>query len=411
MRILLSAYACEPHTGSDPGIGWNWAMTLNELGHDVWVITRANNQPAIEAGLAGAKQPEKLRFVYIDLDGILRKWKKKKGAIYLYYFLWQIKAANTAKALHRKVMFDLVHHVTLSGFRQPSFMGGLGVPFIFGPVGGGEAAPRRLRKGLGTRGQVMDLVRDLSNAFVRIDPFMQYTFNTAEKIWVTSPQTRKAIPQKYKNKVATTLSIGMDGTVSRHRPCSGTTRLQLVFAGRLIYWKGMHIGLSAISKLIKMNIDVRLTIAGDGPEQNEWQRLARSHGLDAHVNWVGKLSQKALFDLYDRADLMLFPSLHDSGGMVVLEAFARGLPVVCLDLGGPGIMVDKNCGRKIRTSGRSTEQVADALARAVAELAVNREELNRLQTGALKRAEKFTWQALVNRIYAFQSKSKDGYER
>jgi len=411
MRILLSAYACEPHTGSDPGIGWNWAMTLNQLGHDVWVITRANNQPAVEAGLAGTKQPEKLRFVYIDLDDTLMKWKKKKGAIYLYYFLWQIKAANTVKTLHRKVRFDLVHHVTLSGFRQPSFMGGLGVPFIFGPVGGGETAPCRLRKGFGTRGQAMDLVRDLSNALVRIDPFMHYTFNTAEKIWVTSPQTRRAIPPRYKNKVATTLSIGMDGTVSHHRPRAGTTRLRLVFAGRLIYWKGMHIGISAISKLIEMNIDVGLTIAGDGPEQKEWQRLAGNHGLDAHVNWVGKLPQKRLFNLYDRADLMLFPSLHDSGGMVVLEAFARGLPVVCLDLGGPGIMVDRSCGRKIRTSGRSAEQVADALARAVAELAVNREELNRLQTGALKRAEKFTWQALANRVYAFQSKSKDGYER
>ena len=34
-KILLSAYACEPHKGSEPGIGWNWAIQLASLGHQV----------------------------------------------------------------------------------------------------------------------------------------------------------------------------------------------------------------------------------------------------------------------------------------------------------------------------------------------------------------------------------------
>ena len=49
MKILLSAYACEPNKGSEPGVGWHWALELGYLGHDVWVLTRANNRPAIEA--------------------------------------------------------------------------------------------------------------------------------------------------------------------------------------------------------------------------------------------------------------------------------------------------------------------------------------------------------------------------
>ena len=52
MRLLLSAYACEPGRGSEPGVGWNWAIALAALGHDVWVLTRANNRDRIEQALA-----------------------------------------------------------------------------------------------------------------------------------------------------------------------------------------------------------------------------------------------------------------------------------------------------------------------------------------------------------------------
>jgi hypothetical protein len=43
-KILLSAYACEPNKGSEPEVGWKWAITLSQLGHEVYVITRLNNK-------------------------------------------------------------------------------------------------------------------------------------------------------------------------------------------------------------------------------------------------------------------------------------------------------------------------------------------------------------------------------
>ena len=49
MKVLLSAYACEPNKGSEPGVGWNWAIEIARLGHKVWVLTRANNQPSIDS--------------------------------------------------------------------------------------------------------------------------------------------------------------------------------------------------------------------------------------------------------------------------------------------------------------------------------------------------------------------------
>ena len=47
MKILISAYACEPNKGSEPGIGWNWMINLVKKGHSVTVITRKNNKKII----------------------------------------------------------------------------------------------------------------------------------------------------------------------------------------------------------------------------------------------------------------------------------------------------------------------------------------------------------------------------
>ncbi len=112
-KILLSAYASEPGKGSEPAVGWNWAAAMSRL-HEVWVITRANNQAAIEA----SDEPwvNQVHWVYYDLPGWLRRWKKGSRGVQLYYWLWQIGAFFTARRLHRQVRLELVHHVT---FWQP----------------------------------------------------------------------------------------------------------------------------------------------------------------------------------------------------------------------------------------------------------------------------------------------------
>ena len=150
MKILLSAYACEPNKGSEPGLGWNWAREIAR-NHEAWVLTRANNRPSIEDTLRKGSIPS-LHFVYYDLPDGVKSWKKGQRGVHLYYLLWQWGAYRTAKKVHKQVRFDLVHHITFVSVRQPSFMGLLGIPFIFGPVAGGERAPWRLRIGYGLKG-------------------------------------------------------------------------------------------------------------------------------------------------------------------------------------------------------------------------------------------------------------------
>jgi len=257
-RILLSAYACEPGRGSEPGVGWHWAMEIARRGHEVWVLTRANNQPCIEAWLSDVQSIPNLNFLYYDLPAWLRRWKKKvRGGIYVYYVLWQWGAYRFAKASHKRKQFDVAHHITFVSVRFPSFLGNLGAPFIFGPLAGGERAPWRLRAGYGWRGWILDGLRDLSNLLVRVAPLMRQTFRQAERIYATSEQTISLLPRKHRAKASVHLPIGFDAanipSSSDHlRSSSGNKgEFSLLYVGRLLFWKGMHLGLPAFARLLE----------------------------------------------------------------------------------------------------------------------------------------------------------------
>ena len=77
----------------------------------------------------------------------------------------------------------------------------------------------------------------------------------------------------------------------------------------------------------------------------------------------------------------------------------RGLPVVCLDLGGPGIIVDDTCGRLVAVAGRSENEVVHALSDALVQLASCPELRQKLSEGARSRAREYTWEKVVGRIY------------
>jgi len=406
MKLLMSAYACEPNQGSEAGIGWNWVLETTRLGHEVWALTRANNREVIERELSKTKPMENLKFLYYDLCPWTRWWKKGERGIYLYYLLWQWGAYLLAKKVHNVERFDQVHHITFASVRQPSFMGNLGIPFIFGPVAGGERAPWRLGRSYGWRGWVTECVRDLANFLPRMDPLVRRTFKQAERIYVTSEQTLSLLPRKYRQKTSVQLAIGFNPSEltslpEQRNPDRKTNgRFRILFVGRLLYWKGMHLGFQAFARLLEERPYARLTMVGKGRDERQWRTLAKKLGVGNRIDWVPWLDRKDLPEIFSSHDVFLFPSLHDSGGMVVLEAMAHGLPVVCLDLGGPGQIVDDTCGFVIKTKGLNEESVIWALANCLTKLAEDSALRKRLSEGAAERVKKFRRSAQVGRIYS-----------
>src|SRR5690606_23424815 len=121
MKVLLSAYACEPHRGSEPGLGWHTAVHLADR-HDVWVLTAGYHRAAIERELAVHPVPG-LTVVYVDVLERYRSHIPDEGTrINIHYYLWQLVAARVARRLHRRLRFDVAHHVSYARCWSPSYI-------------------------------------------------------------------------------------------------------------------------------------------------------------------------------------------------------------------------------------------------------------------------------------------------
>jgi glycosyltransferase involved in cell wall biosynthesis len=398
MRVLLSAYACEPGKGSEPGVGWHWSRELARLGHEVAVITRSNNRIAIEESLA--KEPiAALQFHYYDLPSWARWWKRGSRGVELYYLLWQHGAYCLARQLAHKTQFDLVHHLTFGMFRHPSFMGRLGLPFVIGPLGGGEATPALLRRSFRSTDAFKDAARGILNKLALWNPSVSAMFKQADLILCKTQETLAVVPASCREKGCVHLEVGVDSVRVGQEIASKVGSAEFLYAGRLVYWKGLHLALKALSELKKDRPDATLAVIGTGPDEARLKRLSAALGLQDSVRWSGWIPQEELWAQYGHYTAFVFPSLHDSSGNVVLEAMSQGLPVVCLDTGGPRAIVPSTCGIRVPVENRREAEVVEDLAAAMRMLVDNPEFRGQMAVRALDFAKASTWKDVVSSAY------------
>jgi glycosyltransferase involved in cell wall biosynthesis len=391
MRVLISACACEPAAGSESAVGWHWVRQLSRF-HEVWAITWAGNRGVIEKSLATKPLPN-VHWVYFDLPRWARLYREGRGNLHVYYYLWQLGAYFVGRRLHRNINFDLVHHLTLGSFWFPSFLALLPVPFVWGPVGAGLAAPRIFWKEFSLRGKVNEWMRAVALSLVRLDPVRALTEDRACAILAVSPVTAREVRFRNQHKVSLFTQVGLDASEFDRLDASklnGSGSFTLLSAGRLLHWKGFALAIKAFAILHQVFPDSQYWIVGDGPEKRKLSDLSISLGLAECVHFVSSLSRRDYLARLRSCDAMVYPSLHEPGAFVIVEAMAAGKPVVCLDLGEPALQVTDGTGIKVPIT--SPEQVVSDLAAAMARLARDPDLRIPLGTAARRRVrEQFDW--------------------
>jgi glycosyltransferase involved in cell wall biosynthesis len=399
MKLLISAFPCTPNRGSEHAIGWNWATEAHRLGHQVWVLVCPAHRDAIADAVSEDAALKEIRWVFPELaywpvqQGKEPKWSRT------YNVFWQRAALHLARELHQKIGFDVVHHVSWAGVRAPTFLGSLGPPLIIGPIGGGETSPSRLRDGFPLRGRIVEAVRDLSNSIINIDPLVHSGFKNASVIFCTTSDTRDLFKKNLQKKTAIYTFMGVQKSQISFLRAPRQTPPRLLYAGRLLYWKGVHIAILAFAKFLSEKPNARFTIVGNGPEETRLKAQVLAYKIQDSVDFISWLPQNGLFELYKSHDVLIFPSLHDSGGFVVLEALSHGMPVVCLDLGGPKEIVNSNSGIIIKTDRLNTAQVASRIADEICNLYASPTTLSKLSAGAISRAQDFLFPNRVAEFY------------
>jgi glycosyltransferase involved in cell wall biosynthesis len=396
-RVLLSCFACSPQLGSEPGVGWHWLIEMAKR-HDVTVVThsyfRDHIEPVLQANpLAGVTVEY---FAPIAFGAHPHRQLNSR----IYYIWWQLRVRRLARRLLSRESFDLVHHLTWGTVRFPCFLGGLGVALVMGPLGGGETGPLSLYRGLPLATQLFEWVRTVSIALMRVDPLAMAGPKRAALVLCRTEETLRCLPEAVRSRACLVPDVGAPEITARdcgRRPRGG--RARLLFAGRLLGLKGVAHAIEAVGHLHAAGYELEFAIAGDGPLRKYLETRIRELGIGARVILHGKLPRQDLFELYRASDLFLFPSLHDAGGSVVLEALSCGLPVVCLDLGGPKNFVTERCGAVVATRGRSRQEVERALAQTVAALIDDPARLAAMSGEAQRHAAAQSWECLVKRGY------------
>lgn len=391
MRVLISAYACEPGAGSESAVGWHWVRQVSRF-HEVWMITWARNRDAIEKSLATKSLPS-VHWVYFDLPRWARFYREGQRNLHVHYYLWQLGVYFVGRRLHRNLKFDLIHHVTLGSFWFPSFLALLPVPFVWGPIGAGLAAPRIFWKEFSLRGKVNEWLRAVALPLVRLNPVRARTEDKACAILAVSPVTASEFRLRNRHKVSLFTQVGMDASefngLDESKP-NGSGSFTLLSVGRLLHWKGFALAIKAFAILHNVFPNSQYRIVGNGPEKAKLVELSISLGLQECTHFVGNLSRHDYLALLRSSDVLVYPSLHEPGAFVIVEAMGAGKPVVCLDFGEPALEVTDGTGIKVPIS--SPEQVVSDLAAAMTRLAQDPDFRVRLGTAARWRAqEEFDW--------------------
>jgi glycosyltransferase involved in cell wall biosynthesis len=181
-------------------------------------------------------------------------------------------------------------------------------------------------------------------------------------------------------------------SMARSSSSSGR-QFKLLSIGRLLHWKGFHLALAAFARLRQLLPEAEYTVIGEGPERSRLVTLTEQFNLGSSARMLGSLSREKTLAELSHTDVLVHPSLHDSGGWVCVEAMSSGKPVICLDLGGPSLEVCAETGFKVPA--RDPEQAIQDMADAMLRLALDREL--RISMGEAGRAHAKEQFALENK--------------
>jgi glycosyltransferase involved in cell wall biosynthesis len=326
MRVLLSAFACHPRYGSEPGTGWHWIGALADLGHEVTVLTRSEYREEI---LANCPDGVSFRFIDLPASPVPRRFTQLWG--YDAYGRWQAAAARDVEAQARH--YDVAHHVTYGGLHLGSMLWQLPIPLMYGPVGGGQTAPASYWRYFG-RNWPAEMLRTASaGPLLKLNRRCWQTIKNSAVTLVNNSATAAACRRLGATDIRYMLADGLSCdwiANARQRPADTPV---VLWVGTLLPRKAPTLAVEAFAEL-RRAMPARLVIAGDGPLRSQVRATIERLGLTEDVQMLGKLPREDIRSLYDSASVLLFSSLRESFGAPFLEALGRGLPAVALDLAG-----------------------------------------------------------------------------
>ena len=403
--VLLIAEAANPDWVSVPLVGWNLANALRQVA-DVHLVTQVRNRSALVArGLIEGRD-----FTALDTEAIAAPLHKLaevlrfgagKGwttvtaiqALSYPYFERQVWKRFGQDIADRK--YDIVHRVTPLSPTAPSLLANrcrrAGVPFLLGPLNGGLPWPKSYRKEQMKEHEWLSLVRRM----YLWNPAVRATYKAASAIIAGSKYTASEL-SKFNRPIIYIPENGIDIRRFARQTKTQSEQLRLIFVGRLVPYKGADLAIEACRHVLRTGVAC-LDIVGDGPQRSELEAQITHLDLRHAVKIHGWRTQAEVAQFLSRADMLVFPSFREFGGGVVLEAMACGVVPVVLNYGGPGELVTKESGFRVKMGFR--HEIVAGISAVIDSIIRDRRPLPTMAVACQKHISSlFTWEQKAKQI-------------
>jgi glycosyltransferase involved in cell wall biosynthesis len=217
----------------------------------------------------------------------------------------------------------------------------------------------------------------------------------ASAVFVSVPEASSLVPPEFRWKLRV-LPFGID--TKTFRPTPLPSEPSVLFIGRLDISKGVRELLPAADRIRSELPDVRLRVAGDGPDADWLRSEANRLGVAETIELLGPVPHGEAPSLLAESSVLFAPSRGEPFGMTVLEAMACGRAVVALDEGGPRYLLD---GSSNSSAPRQLVDASDrdALSDALLNLLRDREGLAAIGDANRQRVEaKFSLEGMLDEL-------------
>jgi glycosyltransferase involved in cell wall biosynthesis len=338
LNVLASSLACSGRSGSEPLVGFRAVEGLTYR-YETTLITAAGMERPDAAACEEIS-------VHFDDPNDVSAWQ-------LLQFEWRQR--KVVKRLLESERFDVVHRVTPSGLKD-SLLPVPSVPLVLGPILLSEPHPPAFREIIrpvlprqwSLRAAVRRVQHGVARRVFQRWSTLNQLMEQAAVILVGTRTTLKRLPADHHSRCRLVTYSGVEHEVYRPARHKQPNRVpQLLFAGRVVPYKGVELLLRAAARA-RHSCRFELKIVGGGSPvyRKHCVELAAAWGLGDTVQFIAPQPRDTLVELYRAADVFCMPSV-ETYGIAILEAMSTGCAVLVSDLNGPGEIVEPGTGVKV----------------------------------------------------------------
>lgn len=402
-NIIVISYQLNPYKGSECSVAWDYVVNMSKknrltvlfgsseeyhmIGNTKSMMDYIERNPIENVTLMPIPLDESFDVKDYSALGIYQFYKQYKK--------WHQKVKFIVSGLISKGSYDLIHYLGPIGYREPGYLYDLGLPYIWGPIGGfGGINFKLLKATCSISGAATLSLRKLVNLYQQhYNKRVRDAVNHADIVLGATTEYANIIRKYVKKESRVEVKYLPENCMKEVHPLNknkfDNKGLRLIWIGRPDANKGLILLLEALAKLSQKEM-VQLDLVGSGVLENKLKKWSKEHGLEDSVRWNGRVERERVFTMLNEAHLNVITSLYDANTTVIWEAMAMGVPTMSLDHCGMHDTITSETGIKIPI--HSYEQVVDGIKENLQQLIDNPKKKLQMAEALVDYRKQFTWE-------------------